>query len=121
MIAYAKEIKVCLERWPDIKVRFVDRSVNEAAYALARLGATLCPIEGRWIQVDIMIAPTIENLTLSLIDSDKQDWRLLIKEYIIEGNEPKDALKKKRLETKIHTSLYLEKNYTRKTFLKEIH
>lgn len=85
MIGYTKVVNVALERWLGIKFRLVDKNENEEACTLARLGATPCLIEGRCIQVDTVIASTIENSTLSLIDSDKQDWRIPIKEYIIEG------------------------------------
>lgn len=67
-------------------------AANEEADALARLGAISCPSEGRWIQLQTIITPTIEGSDTDTINCDQKDWRILIKEYILEEKEPKDSI-----------------------------
>lgn len=56
---------------------------------LARLRATPCSIEGRWIQVEKIVTSILENLKLNLIVSDEKDWGIPIKEYILEVKKQK--------------------------------
>lgn len=97
MLAYIKAIKKVLEKWPNIKVKLLDRMENEETNTLARLGTTSCPSEGRWIQVETLLSPTIEAMILNLINHDKKDWRIPIKKYIIEGSTLKDPLEIKKV------------------------
>lgn len=49
-------VKEELRRWPEARVKLIERKENEEADALVGLGAMPCPIEGRWIQVETKIS-----------------------------------------------------------------
>lgn len=73
MITYAEAVKVVMKGWVSIKVKLIDRSNNEEVDALPRIGATPCPSEGRWIQVEDATSSISNNSNLILINQDLQD------------------------------------------------
>jgi len=74
--AYAELIHNEIEEWTGVKINLINRAENEEADALARLGVTPCPKEGRWVQIETIVDPSIEEPSVNLI-SKEDDWRKL--------------------------------------------
>lgn len=73
MMAYAEAVKVAMMGQESIKVELIDKANNEEVDALAVIGETPCPVEGRQIQVKIVTSSISNSLKLNLIDQDTQD------------------------------------------------
>lgn len=68
--SYLQEVKTTMHGWGSIEIRLIDRSGNEVVDALARIGTTLYPSEGRWIQVEVIESTSTNKLGLVLITQD---------------------------------------------------
>jgi len=69
-----------IKEFQKININLINRSLNEDADALARLGANLSTLkERKWIQLESIATPSFKIYSVSL---DKPDWRTPVYKYL---------------------------------------
>lgn len=87
------------------KIALVERATNEEVDDLAKFRAFPHLKEGRWIQVETIVSSALSRLQCNIISLELDDWRMTIKRYILEGEEPKEPFERRKLKKQSGTLL----------------